>query len=72
MSNDLPTYKVEVKTPFPAERRVRAGIVVPVDGGYEGNLTKDQVAAIEQDEYLTISEATKAPAKSAPKKPAKK
>ena len=41
-----------------ATSRTRAGIVVGREDGYVGPLTDEQLAAIEEDTYLTVSELT--------------
>lgn len=41
-----------------ATSRTRAGIVVGREDGYAGPLTDEQLAAIEEDTYLTVSEVT--------------
>lgn len=41
-----------------ATSRTRAGIVVGREDGYVGPLTDEQLAAIEEDTYLTVSEVT--------------
>lgn len=61
------TYKVVVTGNFPAAVRRRAGIEVPAQGGYEGELTGDQLAAIKADPMLHVSEAEQAQEKPAAK-----
>ncbi|MBJ8343946.1 hypothetical protein [Antrihabitans sp. YC2-6] len=56
MSNKV--YRVGVTGNFVAEKRIRAGVVVPADGGYVGELTKEQLEAIESDPFLTVSEGS--------------
>lgn len=41
-----------------ATSRTRAGIVVGREDGYTGPLTDEQLAAIEEDTYLTVSEVS--------------
>lgn len=48
------TYIVQLVTGFPYPQRVRAGVTVLKDGGYEGPLSDDQLAAIKADEYLVL------------------
>lgn len=64
-------YKVSLKSPvnFPADRRIRAGVEVFKAGGYEGELTKEQLEAIEADEHLVVEEVKGS--KPAPKKATK-
>jgi len=52
------TYRVTVTGNFPAPVRRRAGVEVPADGGYEGELTAEQLKAIKADPCLSVSEAT--------------
>lgn len=51
-------HVVTIKKPlsFPADRRIRAGVVVLKDGGYTGVLTDDQLKAIKADAELEVRE----------------
>lgn len=49
-------HKVQLKKSFTGERRTRAGISVTRTEAYEGELTKDQLAAIKADPELTVTE----------------
>ena len=48
------TYKVTLPFNFLAEQRIREGIIVPRDGGYEGPLTDEQYEAINNDPLSTL------------------
>lgn len=52
-------YKVTVDLPadINATQRIRAGIVVSREHGYVGELTEEQLKAIQADSYLTVTEA---------------
>lgn len=65
-------YVVTINQPrsFSAEQRVRAGIVVSREHGYEGELTEEQLDAIKADRELTVV-AAKAEGKQAEKPAAK-
>lgn len=47
-------YKVTLPREFPYEQRIRAGIVVNKIHGFEGELTDEQVKAIQADGLLTV------------------
>lgn len=51
------TYKVKLVDPlgFPADQRVRSGVLVTKADGYEGELTDEQLEAIKNDEHLVVS-----------------
>jgi hypothetical protein len=55
-------YKVTIAEPlsFPAEQRIRAGIKVLKDTGYEGELSDVQLKAIKADNYLALEEVAPA------------
>ncbi|VXC38984.1 hypothetical protein PLANTIT3_80092 [Plantibacter sp. T3] len=48
------TYTVQLVTGFPYPQSIRAGVTVLKEGGYEGPLDDDQLAAIKADEYLVL------------------
>jgi len=50
------TYRVTVTGGFNAKQRVRNGVVVDKTYGYTGELTSDQLKAIEADELLHVAE----------------
>lgn len=54
------TYKVSIKNPlsFPAEQRVRSGVLVTKQDGYEGELTDEQLQAVQADDYLSVEKVT--------------
>ena len=54
----MSTYKVTVNFPenLQATERRRAGIIVDRANGYEGELSAEQLEAIEADTYLTVEE----------------
>ncbi|MEV0360084.1 hypothetical protein AB0H71_28900 [Nocardia sp. NPDC050697] len=62
----MTTYRVNIVKAFPeginARSRFRSGIEVLADGGYEGELTPEQLKAIKADEYLEVVPATEAAA----------
>ena len=62
-------YKVTLPREFPYNERIRAGVVINQEHGYEGELTDEQLEAIQADSLLTVEkvEAPKA-AKAATKK----
>jgi hypothetical protein len=47
-------YKVTLPRSFGAEQRVRAGITVGREAGYEGPLTPEQLKAIRADKEFTV------------------
>lgn len=49
------SYRVTLPKTFPYDQRVRAGITVSRQDGYEGDLTDDQLAAIKADPLLTVT-----------------
>jgi hypothetical protein len=63
-------YKVTLPREFPYEQRIRAGVVVNKVHGYEGELTDEQLEAVNADQLLTVSEAA-APKAAEPIKQAK-
>lgn len=65
-------YKVTIADAFnfPADQRIRSGITVLKATGYQGELTDEQLEAIEADSYLAVEEVTEPAA--APAKPIKK
>lgn len=50
------TYRVTVTGGFNAKQRVRNGVTVDKTYGYTGELTPDQLKAIEADELLHVAE----------------
>lgn len=54
-------YKVTLPKEFPYNERIRAGVVINKEHGYEGELTDGQLQAIQADNLLTVEkiEATK-------------
>lgn len=47
-------YKVTLPREFPYDQRVRAGVVVNKEHGYEGELDDEQLKAINADPLLTV------------------
>ena len=47
-------YTVQLVPGFPYPQRIRAGVTVLKEGGYEGPLDDEQLAAIKADEYLVL------------------
>ena len=56
------SYRVTLPKEFRYDHRVRAGVVVNKVHGYEGDLTKQQVAAIKADPLLSLVEIEEKPA----------
>ncbi|MDR6794731.1 hypothetical protein J2X12_004121 [Pseudarthrobacter oxydans] len=61
-------YKVTLPREFPYNERVRAGVVINKEHGYEGELTDEQLEAIQADSLLTVEKVeapkqAKAPSK---------
>ncbi|MDI3211768.1 hypothetical protein [Arthrobacter sp. AL12] len=47
-------YKVTLPREFPYEQRIRAGIVVNKEHGYEGELAAEQLKAIKADKVFSV------------------